>query len=156
MTEQTATAQDAQIILQLFDLRREAEMRKARRWVEMEFWPKTWDELLAIYSAYGSQENLYLRMVTGYWEMAASFVARGALNPLLFHDSNGEMYFLYAKLELFLFKMREHFQLPDAFKSVEHVVNTTPGGRERLRKTQTMIASFVEQREKRKEQSTAA
>ncbi len=156
MADLTATTQDAQVILQLFDLRREPELRKARRWVELEFWPKSLDEILTIFGAYGSQENLYLRMVTGYWEMAASLVARGALNPLLFLDNSGEMYFIYAKFEPFLFKLREHFQLPEMFKSIEQVVNNTPGGRERLRKTQTMIASFTEQREKRKDQSTAA
>ncbi len=156
MADTAATTQDAQIILQLFDLRREPELRKARRWVESEFWPTKWDEVLAIFSAYGSQENLYLRMVTGYWEMAASFAARGALNPVLFHDSNGEMYFMFAKLEPFLFKMREHFQTPEIFRSIEQVVNTTPGGRERLRKMQANIANFIEQREKQRRQSTAA
>lgn len=156
MAEKTATAQDAEIILELFNLRRETELRKARRWVETEFWPKTLEDILRIFSAYGSQDNLYLRMVTGYWEMAASLVARGVLNPLLFLDNSGEMYFVYAKCEPFVFQLREHFQIPEMFKSIEQVVNTTPGGRERLRKTQTMIASFIEEQEKRKQQSTAA
>jgi hypothetical protein len=60
------TTADAQIILQLYDLRREAEMRKARHWWGMDFFPQNADDFLKIVWAMGTQENNWLRMVSGY------------------------------------------------------------------------------------------
>ena len=78
-TSGCATAADAQIILQLYDLRRDAEMRKARQFISAEFWPESAEDTLRIARAYPSPENTWLRQVTSYWEMAASCVLRGAL-----------------------------------------------------------------------------
>ena len=93
-----ATASDAQLILQLYDLRREAEMRKARSWWLGEFWPQSDDDYTKVAGAMGSQENNWLRQVIGYWSMAASFVLHGALNEDLFLQPavSGEMYFVFA------------------------------------------------------------
>jgi hypothetical protein len=93
-----ATATDAQLILQLYDLRREAEMRKARNWWFGEFWPQSADDFLKVGWAMGTQENNWLRQVSGYWSMAASFVLQGALNQELFIQPavSGEMFLLIA------------------------------------------------------------
>jgi len=73
------TAADAQLILQLYDLRREAEMRKARSWWLGEFWPQSADDVVKVAWAMGTQENNWLRQVGGYWSMAAVVcAARGA------------------------------------------------------------------------------
>jgi hypothetical protein len=77
-----ATALDAQIILQLCELRRESEMRKARDFISAEFWPETANDTLRIARSYPSQQNTWLRQVTSYLEMAASFVLRGARSVL--------------------------------------------------------------------------
>jgi hypothetical protein len=69
-----ATAADAQLIMQLYDLRREAEMRKARNWWVTAFWPESADDVMKIVGAMGTQENNWMRQVGGYWNMAASFV----------------------------------------------------------------------------------
>jgi hypothetical protein len=156
MSEQKATPQDAQVILQLFELRREAEMRKARRWVEMEFWPRSAQDYIEISMAYGTEPNTWLRMVGGYWEMAASFVNRGALNATLFHDSNFEMYFLYAKFSPFLAEIRKYFEMPELFGQVEQVIQNTPGGRERLTAFRARIEKFAKEREKLISQRTSA
>jgi hypothetical protein len=102
-----ATAEDATLILRLYELRTEATMRKARTFVIGEFWPQSGEEVLALLSNFGSQENAYMRQVITYWEMAASFVLRGALNEELFADSGGELFFIYAKFSPFLSKIRE-------------------------------------------------
>ena len=90
------TAEDAKLIMRLYDLRREAEMRKARHWYAG-WWPASTDEVLQILKAFGTQENAWFRQVNGYWDMAASFVLRGALNEELFFDSGGEMWFTFSK-----------------------------------------------------------
>jgi hypothetical protein len=67
----TPTTADAELIVKLYDLRREAELRKARSWW-LGFWPESTDDIMKIASTMGSQENNWLRQVGGYWEMAAS------------------------------------------------------------------------------------
>ncbi len=88
-----STAADAQVILQLYDLRREAEMRKARKWYAGSFWPETADDYAKVATAYSIPENAWLRQVISYWDMAAALVLNGALDEGLFFDTCGEMWF---------------------------------------------------------------
>jgi hypothetical protein len=101
MESQIATHNDADIILKLYDLRREEVLRKARHWVVSEFNPKTPEEFLAILQGGGSQENAYFRQVISYWEMAASLVVHGAVKSDLYLDSNGEGIMVFAKFYAF-------------------------------------------------------
>jgi hypothetical protein len=125
------TPEDAQIIMRLYDLRREAEMRKARSWYGG-WWPASADDVLQVINSFGSQENAWFRQVNGYWEMAASFVLRGALNEGLFFDSGGEMWFIFAKLQPFLKEVRQKANIPQGFLRVEKIATRTKEGRERL------------------------
>ena len=63
MESQIATHNDADIILKLYDLRREEVLRKARHWAVFEFNPKAPEEFLAVLQSAGSQENAYFRQV---------------------------------------------------------------------------------------------
>ena len=130
-----ATATDAQLIMQLYDLRRESEMRKARHWWLAEFSPKSADDFMKIGGAFGSQENNWLRQVIGYWSMAASFVLRGALNYDLFIQPavSGEMFVMFAKVHPFLKELREKLGDPEAFANIERVITSSKYGRERLK-----------------------
>lgn len=95
-----ATATDAELILKLYELRTEAVLRKARAWV-VGWWPAHFDEIAAVQRDMGSENNNYYRQVIGYWEMAAAMVLRGAIDPDLFLDCNGENIFIYAKMTPF-------------------------------------------------------
>ncbi len=134
------TPTDAQLIMQLYDLRREAEMRKARNWVLGEFWPDSVEDIRRILLAFPSQENNWYRQVIGYWDMAASFVVRGVLNADLFFDNSGEMYFLYAKLKPFIRPLREEFHAPDFLANVEKIAEATQESRERTARLEERIA----------------
>lgn len=92
-----ASAADAGVVLELYKLRQEATLRDARKFMGMEFWPKDLEELRAVSRAMGTDKNAYWRQAMSYWEMAASLVLRGAVDPELYFDSNGEGLFLYAK-----------------------------------------------------------
>jgi hypothetical protein len=92
-----ATAADAELILRLYELRREEMLRKARRFLVFEFNPKTLEELRAVSRDAKSEFNPYWRQAMSYWEMAASFVLRGALDADLFLDSSLEGILIYAK-----------------------------------------------------------
>jgi hypothetical protein len=139
----TPTTADAELILKLYDLRREAELRKARNWW-LGFWPNSADEILKVASALGSQENAWLRQVGGYWEMAASFVLHGTLNRELFLEGSvsGEMFVIFGKVEPFLKELREKMQNPKLFGNIEKVIMTSQGGPERLKQTQERLVSM--------------
>ena len=125
------TADDAKIIMRLYDLRRESEMRKARAWFAG-FWPKDAHEIIRVINAADPQENAWFRQVSGYWDMAASFVLRGALNEELFVDSGGEMWFILAKVHPFLKEVREKTGNPHLYERIEKLASRTKEGRERL------------------------
>jgi hypothetical protein len=142
-----ASSADADIILKLYDLRREATMRIARQWITVGFQPESAGDVIAILKDFGSQKNQYLRQVIGYWEMAASFVLRGALDGELFVDCNGENFLLLAKFYPFLEQIRT--AAPDFLVRTEQLTLKHSGARalfERLLKTfesQRIVASGV-------------
>jgi hypothetical protein len=136
-----ATAVDAELILKLYDLRRESEMRKARNWMVGEFWPESVEDIMKIGDAMGTQENAWLRQVNGYWEMAASLVVHGALNQELFLETSfcGEMFFIFAKVQPFLKELRQR-QNSNVLGNVEKVITSSEKGRNTLKTFEQRIA----------------
>jgi hypothetical protein len=110
MERMLATPADAEIILRLYELRTEAEMRKARAWVTGEFWPATAKDYFAVADNPADPHNAWLRQVISYWEMAAAMVLHGAVSAELFVDCNGEGFFLLAKFAPILNGIREKNQ----------------------------------------------
>ena len=146
------TAADANLILKLYDLRREAEMRKARHWWIGEFWPESADDFMKVAGAAGTPENNWLRQVGGYWSMAASFVLQGVLNEEMFIQPavSGEMYFLLAKVHPFLSELREKLGDPHFFGNIEKVIMHSKFGRERLKFTLKRLETMRQKRGERK------
>jgi hypothetical protein len=139
-----ATADDAGLILKLYDLRREPEMRKARNWFVTEFWPESVDDFLKVANAFPSQENSWIRQVGSYWDMAAAFVLQGALSEELFVQPgcSGEMFFIFAKINPFLKELRQKMNNPDAWSNIEKVATGSKTARRRLER----VAANIEQR----------
>jgi hypothetical protein len=125
------TPEDARIVMRLYDLRREPEMRKARHWFAG-FWPKSAHDVIEVINAVNPQENAWFRQVSGYWEMGASFVLRGVLDEGLFFDNGGEMWFVLAKVHPFLKEIRDKAQSPYLFLRVEKLATRSEEGRDRL------------------------
>jgi hypothetical protein len=138
-----ATAHDAQVVMQLYDLRREAEMRKARNWFLVEFWPQSADDVMKVANAFPSQENAWMRQVGGYWDMAAALVLHGAINEELFLQPGicGEMFFLFAKIHPFLKEVRQKMNNPDAFANVEKLATGSKLARKRLERVSKNVES---------------
>jgi hypothetical protein len=136
------THADAQLILHLYELRRETEMRKARDWSTMKFWPQSADDVIKISTAMGTPENQHMRQVNSYWDMVAAFVVQGVLNDALFFSPGvaNEMLFVFAKVQPFLKEIREKTQSPMAFANVEKAINKSKIGKERF----AMILKRVE------------
>ncbi len=141
-----ATPKDAELIMKLYDLRREPELRKARDWWLAKFWPSSADEFVKTASAMGSPENNWIRQVGSYWSMASLFVLSGALNADLFLQPacSGEMFFLFAKIHPFLGEIRQKLGDPHLFANIEAVINSNKFGRDRLKFTLERVASIKE------------
>ncbi len=80
---------DAELLLHLYEMRRDPELRRARQWFLSEFRPGEWSEIKARYLSF-SDEDRWFRMTTSYWEMVGAIVNRGVLDPGLFFDHTGE------------------------------------------------------------------
>jgi len=137
------TPADANLILKLYDLRREAEIRKARNWWIVDFWPETADHVLKVAQAMGTQENAWLRQVVGYWELAACLVIHGTVNDTLFLEPafSGEMFLIFAKLHPFLKEVREKMQNPRLLANVETVIMKSKASQERLKLVEQRLAA---------------
>jgi hypothetical protein len=145
MSESQPTHHDAEIILKLYDLRREPVMREARAFL-VQFAPKSLDDLLKLANAFGTREQAFLRQVAGYWEMAASLVNRGALNRELALDNFQEMFFVYAKVQPFLEEYRQTMGTPNFLRQVQQLAESSPETRKRLTDMQEMQAAMARRR----------
>lgn len=114
--------ESARLNLQLFDMRRESELRKARSWFITEFHPASIEEY---FTAMTSEKNDWMRMVIGYWDMAASMVTHGAIDQSSFIDAHGEIIGTFAKIHPFLGDIRGRIG-PSVAKNIEAVVLAIP------------------------------
>ena len=116
--EVQSTFDDVNLILRLYELRREAKLRAARQWFGSSFKAKNMDEMAALCPP-GSEQDAYFRMVISYWEMAASFITSGVLNRELFFQSGGELLFVWEKVKDLVPQVREAYKNPAAYKNLE-------------------------------------
>jgi hypothetical protein len=147
MSESQPTHFDADLILKLYDLRREPVMREARQFLG-QLSLKSLDDLLKLANAFGTKEQAYLRQVAGYWEMAASLVNRGALNRELALDNFQEMFFVYAKFQPYLEAYRQHTGTPQFMRQIQQLAESSAETRERtaaMQKRQAEIARRAEE-----------
>ena len=129
--ERPATYEDANLLLRLYELRREEKLRKAREWFSKNFHVSNLEELQKLCPP-GSEENAYVRMVQTYWDMAASFVAQGAIDAQMFNAANTEHFALYAKMRPFLSEIRAATNYPDYLMNVERVVTSLSDAEDRV------------------------
>jgi hypothetical protein len=118
---------DAELVLRLYELRREAVMRQSRDALNQQFHPKSFDEFAAITKS-DHPLNAAYRQVGTYWEMAYGFIKHGVLNPDLAMESNGEGLLLFAKAQPWLERIRTELN-PRSFRNAEWVATQTEAGK---------------------------
>ncbi|MEQ1645969.1 MAG: hypothetical protein ABL959_21135 [Pyrinomonadaceae bacterium] len=133
-------AESADLIMKLYDLRREATMRKARDWM-FTFNPTSAEEYSN--TMMDPEVGAYLRMVTSYWDMAATFVNHGAIDADMFSQTSGEHMVVFAKIEPLLADLRAMWQAPEAMANLEKVIMDAPDGAERLKRMQDWLSSMA-------------
>jgi hypothetical protein len=115
--------ENAQLNLQLFDLRREPVLREARSWFLSDFNPETFPEFIEMVSG---KRNASFRMVISYWDMAASLVSTGAIDGDAFHAAHGEIFATFSKIHPFLTELRNASGEPEFCKHMEAVILAAP------------------------------
>jgi hypothetical protein len=114
------TYDDVNLILRLYEMRREEKMREARDWFVRNFKPKTMEEFQQV-APVGSQENAYFRQVTSYWEMVASFMTQGVLNKEMFYQSGMELLLCWTRVRHIAAAVRDSQQNPKVWRNMEAV-----------------------------------
>jgi hypothetical protein len=120
--------ESATLLLRLYELRREPTMREARTWFALRFNPTSIQEFQQV----TPQENAYFRMVSSYWDMAASFVLNGAIDEKMFSDANGEYLVVYSKIEPFIGELRSMLGSPNYLANLQQVAERAPDAQTRM------------------------
>ena len=124
-------SQVASVVLKLYELRTEPTLRQARAWFAYEFHPDTAADVLRVWLGPGYASAPY-RMVTSYWDMAASLVVQGAIPAGMFNEANTEHFAVYAKLRPFLEEVRASAKYSDYLANLERVTGMHPHPEERI------------------------
>lgn len=130
---------DTLAILKLYELRRDEQMRAARQWYFSEFAPRSAMDIVALYRG-GERASANFRMVTSYWDTAASLVLNNGIDRKMFLDANTEHVFIYAKIDAFLPEVREIFREPDFLIHLEELVLSLPDIDAKLASRKRLIA----------------
>jgi hypothetical protein len=136
----TTAVDSANLLLKLYELRREETMREARNFM-FTFHPASAQEYMA---AMMGPHSGHIRMVMSYWDMACSFVVNGAIDPKMFNETNGEHIMAFAKIEPLLADLRAIVG-PTAFQNLEKVCLSDQVGIEKVRQVGERIKGFAAQ-----------
>ena len=124
------TYDEVNLMLHLYDLRREPRLREARAWFVEHYHASTPEELMQKYPQ-GGQENTYIRMVVSYWDMVAGIVNRGLINDELFFESNGELWVVWDRMRSIVPTWRAAFKNPHLFSAIEEACARLEAWREK-------------------------
>lgn len=134
--------QDVMAILKLYELRRDEKMRAARKWFTTEFRPQSAMDILHLLVS-GADGSANFRMITSYWDMAASLVLNGGIDQKLFLDANTEHVAIYCKLQPFLSELRQIINEDDYLINLEKLVMSIPNVDERLEKRRQLFERWA-------------
>ncbi|MEO6655334.1 MAG: hypothetical protein ABIO36_04565 [Pyrinomonadaceae bacterium] len=136
-------AVSADLLMKLYDLRRESTMREARNWF-VSFFPESLDDIMR--TVIDESTSAKYRMVTSYWDMAAGFVNRGAIDETMFMDSSGEAWIVFSKIQPYLAEFRESVGAPTAMKHLEDLLMRQPNALEFLEFRREGMKRWMEKR----------
>jgi len=141
MRKETPDHHDADLLIKVYDLRREAVLRQSRQAIQREFWPKSWSDVEAVLKAEHPLNAPY-RQTGTYWEMVYSFARHGIVHPAFWLENNGEGLFLFAKVEPYLAQVRAA-GAQTAFRNAEWVARECPEGRPIYERIKARVAKMA-------------
>jgi hypothetical protein len=145
------TQDQVNLLLKLYDMRREPRLREAREWVAANFHAKSPEDVMRICPP-GSRENAYMRMVLGYWEMVASIVNRGLIDEDFFFENTGEQWAVFEQVKSVLPAWRAMFSSPKFLGNLEAQCKrleawrekNNPGSNEAIRKMMAQMQQAMQ------------
>ncbi len=135
-------AEDTMAILKLYELRRDEAMRAARQWYFTDFSPASAMDIVELFRG-GERASANFRMVTSYWDTAASLVLNGGIDRKMFLDANTEHVFIYAKISDLLAEVRSLFRDPDFLIHLENLVLSMPDFESKMESRKRLIAIWT-------------
>ena len=135
--------ESANLILKLYELRREEKMREARHWMAS-FFPESAEDIMKV--MIDSKDSVYYRTVLSYWEMAASFVNHGTIDEEMFSDAHSEHIVAFSKIEPFLAELRTMLANPTYLRNLEKLIVKSPADREMLADRRERIKRLLKAR----------
>lgn len=145
--------EEAELILRLYEIRREAVMRDARNWF-FSFNPTGIQDFIDV--MFHEKHSAYYRMVVSYWEMAATLVNHGAIDEQLFDEANGEHLFVYSKVQPFIPAIKEKMNTPTYLPNLEKLIQRLPNAQERIAAIRERMKEIAALREQYAEKASAA
>jgi hypothetical protein len=145
-------AESANLLLKLYELRREKKLRRARDWFAAQQFHSV-DDLIA---AARGKNNHFFRMVLSYWDMTAALVLHDAIDPAMFHDAGNEHVYVWAKLEPHIAEFRERVSQPSYVAKLERLIDAMPDGKERVAAMQARQRAAVAARTERPAETETA
>lgn len=121
---------EVNLMLKLYEIRREPMLRQARAWFLEHFHPASPEDMIQRFPQ-GSEENTFIRMVISYWDMVASIVNRGLINDELFFESNGEIWVVWDRMRTIVPTWRAAFKNPHLFMNIEETCTRLEAWREK-------------------------
>lgn len=143
MSKEKPDYQDAELTLRLYDMRREAVMRDSRNAINAKFWPKTYEDVLAV-TKFDSPLNAAFRQTSSYWEMVYGIARHGIANADYLIENNGEGLFLFAKIQPHLERFRKENSSPTAFQNAEWISTNCAEGKRRFEMIQARVRKMAE------------
>jgi hypothetical protein len=136
-------SESADLILKLYDLRREEKMREARDWFPS-FTPNSAQEIMGV--MINPETSGKLRMVISYWDMAATLVNHNAIDEAMFNESAGEHIMVFSKIEPHIAELREMFGNPNFLLNLEKLIMRMPNAKELLESRREMMKRMMQAR----------
>jgi hypothetical protein len=136
---------DADLVLKIYDLRRESVMRESRNAINSKFWPRSAEEAIAV-TASDHPLNVAFRQTSGYWEMVYGMARHGVIHPDFLVENNGEGLFLFARVEPYLAAFRQAGS-PRSFRNAEWVAANSEVGKALMQSYRARIKRVLETRE---------
>lgn len=124
------TYEEVNLMLKLYEMRREPRLRQARAWFLEHFHPSSPEDMIQKFPQ-GGEENTFIRMVISYWDMVASIVNRGLINDELFFESNGEIWVVWDRMRSIVPTWRAAFKNQHLFFNIEETCNRLEAWREK-------------------------
>jgi hypothetical protein len=112
------THAQAQLHLQVYDLRREARLRQARDWFFKNYFVDSFEDSMRI-AGPGTENGVFAMMVFGYWDQACAFLNYGLLYDDLFFETSGEFFAVWERVKPIISQARERFVNPHFLAHLE-------------------------------------